>query len=72
MSPEPEAKTEPAVRSADEDQGRRGGLHWMIWLALAALFYVLSIGPVCKLCVAGSLPDWVIEIYWLHSPSTGQ
>ena len=34
-----------------------------MWLAVAALVYVLSVGPVVRLCVAGAFPAWVTRIY---------
>jgi hypothetical protein len=39
----------------ESEQGRRWGLSWLTWLIVALLLYVLSVGPVVKLCdVAGN------------------
>jgi len=43
-------------------QGRRSAF-WILWLVLAGVFYVLSVGPVAKLNDKGLIPDSVGVIY---------
>jgi hypothetical protein len=58
-----EERQADAASVGPEDQGRRGGL-WIVWLFLALVIYVLSVGPVAKLNQTGLVPDSAEVLYY--------
>ena len=50
------------VEAAEAEWGRRG-LSWLVWLLVATLIYVLSVGPAERLSHGGPVPTWALVIY---------
>jgi len=58
-----ESQSAAGTVSERSDGGSKGLLFWFVWLFMALVVYVASIGPVAKLNQAGLIPDGVKVIY---------
>lgn len=56
-------QAEKVSEAGESERGRRGVAWWLLWMAVALVFYVLSIGPVYKLYWIGAVPHWSLVIY---------